>query len=184
VFDLAMLYWKKRTLWRLQTATVLRDRFTAEIVATEEKSWAGIRRGLREKAREEQTLVQTMEATVADAVTKVQRLGKKLAKDASPEEVQKLTPLLCAGIELANKSLLPLLEQVRLLPDAEGAFDKNYLPEELEKVVRLEASIDARIGKVLARLVALKEFKRTPAGNPLAQLTASRSIGVSRHAGD
>jgi cytochrome P450 len=87
-----------------------------------------------------------------------------------------LAPLLSAGIELVNKSLLPLLEQVQQLPDAEGAFDKNYLPEALEKVVRLEASIDARISKVLARLVALKEFKRTPAGNPLAQLTASRSL--------
>ena len=50
--------------------------------------------------------------------------------------------------------------------------------------VRLEASIDARISKVLARLVAQKEFKRTPAGNPLAQLTASRSIDVSRDARD
>jgi hypothetical protein len=184
VLDLAVLYWQKRTLWRLRTATVLRDRFTEEIVATDSKSWAGIRRGLREKAREEQTLVQTIEASVAKAVTKVQRLGKKMANGASPEEVQKLEPLLSAGIELANKSLLPLLEQVQQLPDAEGAFDKNYLPEALEKVVRLEALIDARISKVLARLVALKEFKRTPAGNPLAQLTASRSFGVPRQAGD
>jgi hypothetical protein len=115
-----------------------------------------------------------MEASVADAVTKVQRLGKKMAKGASPEEVEKLTPLLSAGIKL-SKRLLPLLEQVQQLPDAEGAFDRNYLPEALEKVVRLEALIDARIGKVLARLVGLKEFKRTPAGNPLTQLTASRA---------
>ena len=87
------------------------------------------------------------------------------------EDVDKLTPLLGASIELAIKSLLPLLEQVRQLPDTEGAFEKNYLPDALEKIVRLEASIDARINKVLARLVALKEFKRTPAGNPLPQLT-------------
>jgi hypothetical protein len=184
VLDLAQLYWQKRTLWRLRTATVLRDRFTDEIVATERKSWSGIRRGLREKAREEGSLLQTMEASVASAVTKVQRLGKKMAKGSSPEEVQKLALLLSAAIEFANKGLLPMLEQVRQLPDAEGAFDKNYLSEALEKVVRLEAMIDARITKVLARLVALKEFKRTPAGSPLAQLTASRSFGVSRDAGD
>jgi hypothetical protein len=73
-----------------------------------------------------------------------------------------------------------LLEQVRQMPDAEGAFDKNYLPEVLEKVVRLEALIDARISKILARLVALKEFKRTPAGSPLGQLPVSRSFGVPR----
>jgi hypothetical protein len=176
VFELAHLYWQKRTLWRLRTATVLRDRFTFEIVATERKSWAGIRRGLREKAREEQTLVQTMEASVAELAANARRLGKKLAKGASsPEEVQNLTPLLSAGIKLVNR-LLPLLEQVRQLPDAEGAFDRNYLPEALEKVVRLETMIDARISKVLARLVALKEFKRTPAGSPMAQLTASRSL--------
>lgn len=184
VLDLSQLFWQKRTLWRLRTATVLRDRFTDEIVATERKSWAGIRRGLREKAREEHALVQTMEASVASAVAEVQRLGKKLAKESSREQIEKLTPLLHAGIEFVTKSLLPLLEQVRQLPDAEGAFDKNYLPEALEKVVRLEAMIDARISKVLARLVALKEFKRTPAGSPLTQLTAPRSVGVSRQAGN
>jgi hypothetical protein len=175
VLDLAQLYWQKRTLWRLRTATVVRDRFTDEIVAMERKSWAGIRRGLREKAREEQSLVRTMEAAVADVVANAERLGKKLAKGASsPEKVQKLSPLLSAGVKQV-KRLLPLLEQVQQLPDAERAFDRSYLPEALEKVVRLEAMIDARIGKVLARLVALKEFKRTPAGNPLTQLTASRA---------
>jgi hypothetical protein len=177
VFDLAQLHWQKRTLWRLRTAAVLRDRFTNEIVATEKKSWSGIRRTLRENAREEGRLVRKMENSVANAIAEVQRLGKKLAKDMPWEEVEKFTPLLCASIELASNSLLPLLEQVRQLPDAEGAFDKNYLPDALEKNVRLEALIDARISKVLARLVALKEFKRTPAGNPLAQLTGSRSTG-------
>ena len=48
VFDLTHLYWQKRTLWRLRTAAVLRDRFTSEIVATEKKSWSGIRKTLRE----------------------------------------------------------------------------------------------------------------------------------------
>ena len=50
VLDLAHLYWQKRTIWRLRAATVLRDHFTDEIVATEKTSWAGIRRGLREKS--------------------------------------------------------------------------------------------------------------------------------------
>jgi hypothetical protein len=174
VLDLALLYWQKQTLWRLRTATVLRDRFTDEIVATERKSWTGIRAGLREKAREEGSLVETIEESVASAVTKVERLGKKLSKNLPFEEVEKLTPVLSAAIELAKGSLLPLLDQVRQLPNAEAAFDKNYLPENLEKIVRLEAMNDARISKVLARLVGLKEFKRTPAGTPPAQLTAPR----------
>jgi hypothetical protein len=170
VFDLTLLYWRKRTIWRLQTATVARDRFTEEIVATEKKSWAGIRRGLRERAQEEHNLVQTLEASVAKMVAKVERLGKKMTTESSPEEVRKLASLLDAGIELINKRFLPLLERVRQLPDAEGAFDKNYLPDALEKNARLEAMCEARISKALARIVALKEFKRTPAGNPMAQL--------------
>ena len=180
VLDLALLHWRKRTMWRLHTATVARDPFTDEIVATEKNSWSGIRGALREKARDEGSLVRKLEASVAKAVAKVERLGKKLAKDLPFDEVEKLTPLLAASIELATKSLLPLLEQVRQLPDAEAAFDKNYLPDALEKNVRLEAMIDARINKVLARLVGLKEFKRTPAGNPLAQITSARSVGASR----
>jgi hypothetical protein len=184
VLDLAQLHWQKRTLWRLRTATVLRDPFTDEIVATEKKSWAGIRRGLRANAREEHTLLQTTEAAAAKAVAEISRLAVKLAKESSPAEAEKLAPVLSAGLELVSKTILPLLEKVRQLPDAEGAFDKNYLPEALEKLVRLETLMDARITRVLARLVALKEFKRTPAGSPLAQLTASRSIGVSRQAGD
>src|SRR4051812_27242404 len=51
VLDLTMAYWKKQTIWRLQTATVLGDPFTAQIVATEKKSWSGIRGGLRKMAR-------------------------------------------------------------------------------------------------------------------------------------
>jgi hypothetical protein len=133
-----------------------------------------IRRGLRKKAREEQILVETTEAAVADGVAELQRLGKKMAKEASPEELQKLTPVLSAGLGLVSKRLLPLLEQMRQLPDADGAFEQNYLPEALEKIVRLEAMIDARITKALARLVNIKEFKRTPAGSPLGQLTAPR----------
>jgi hypothetical protein len=39
----------------------------------------------------------------------------------------------------------------------------GYAPESMEKLVRLDAALDARIAKVLARLVGLKEFKRTPA---------------------
>jgi hypothetical protein len=182
VLDLVLLYWRKRTLWRLQTATVLSDRFTEEIAATGKKSWTGIRQSLREKAREEHTLLQTMETTVAEAVSDMSRLVRKLARDPQSGD---LSPALSAGLELFKKNVLPLLDEVRALPNAQGAFDKNYLPDALEKIVRLETSIDARINKVTARLVALKEFKRTPAGSgPLPQLTVSRSFGVSKQPGD
>jgi hypothetical protein len=183
VLDLAQLHWQKRTLWRLRTATVLRDRFSREIVATERSSWSGIRRALRDTASEERSLVQAMKESVATGLEKMNRLGKKMQRVATPQDAQELVSILSSATALVKK-MQPLIDQAHQLSDAEGAFDKNYLPEALEKVAALESMIDARISKVLARLVALKEFKRTPAGSPLAKLTASRSVGVSGQAGD
>ena len=172
VLDLASQHWLKHSLSRLRIATVLRNPFTDEILATEAKSWTGIRRGLRESAREDHTLRKTIEKALAKSVRHMLQLTEKIAL-GGPEELKKYTPILETATKLFEKSLLPLQELVRQLPDAEGAFDKNYGPEGLERVVRLEALIDARINKALARLVGLKEFKRTPAGSRLAQLTAT-----------
>jgi hypothetical protein len=40
---------------------------------------------------------------------------------------------------------------------------RTYSPEYLEPIIRLEAMIDARIDKAMARLVSLKEYKRMTA---------------------
>ena len=173
VVDLTLAYWHKQTLWKLRTATVLRDPFTQQIVATEKKSWGAIRGGLRKEAIEEHGLKQAMEAAVEDIVADLMRLTRKLAKEQSPAEAKQSADHLSLAVDLFNSQLMPLFEKGRQLPDAEGAFDKHYLPEDLERVMRLEAAIDARITKLLARLVAIKEFKRTPAGSPFARLTAS-----------
>jgi hypothetical protein len=62
------------------------------------------------------------------------------------------------------------------VPDAEQAFDAAYATESMEKMVRLEAALDTRIAKVLARLVGLKEFKRTPAGGEPPMALTSRAV--------
>jgi hypothetical protein len=46
---------------------------------------------------------------------------------------------------------------------AEDLLGRTYSPEYLEPLVRLEAMIDARIDKALARLLSLKEYKRIAA---------------------
>ena len=59
---------------------------------------------------------------------------------------------------------MPALSLITKFPNAEKAFDNAHAPESIEKLIRLEATLDARIAKILARLVGIKEFKRTPAG--------------------
>jgi hypothetical protein len=64
----------------------------------------------------------------------------------------------------AAEHVLPLIEKLWSYPTLNKLSINVYSSENLEKNVRLEAAVDARINKVLGRLVALKEFKRTPAG--------------------
>ena len=69
-----------------------------------------------------------------------------------------------AMMQTIGQYVLPLMQTLgRQGPDAEQTFDSAYAAERIEKIARLEAALDARIAKVLARLVGLKEFKRTPA---------------------
>jgi hypothetical protein len=170
VLDLALAHWQKRTLARLRTATVLRDPFSQEILATRKKSWSGIRKSLRKTAKQEQAAKKAMEDTFINAFSSLSRLAKKMTNDARSEHVEKLQPSLDKGLQLIRSTVLPMLREVQKIPNSEGALEKNYLPDDLEKVVRLEAMIDSRISKILARLVGIKEFKRTPAGNPPKQL--------------
>jgi hypothetical protein len=164
VLDLTFLYWHKRTLWRLWQSAVLRDKFTDDIIQTEAKSWSVIRKRLRAAARDERTLLGTLEGTVTKGLSEVQRMGMKIAKNDGPRETKDLAAQLDAHLKVLIDTLLPVLNAERQAPDAEQAFDKAHAPDCLEKIIRIEASVDARINKVLARLVGLKEFKRTPAG--------------------
>src|SRR5436309_1556732 len=56
VLDVAFEFWHKRTLWRLWQSAVLRNKYTDEIVQTEGKSWAEIRKRLRAAARDDRKL--------------------------------------------------------------------------------------------------------------------------------
>jgi hypothetical protein len=164
VLDLAFLHWQKRTIWRLRQSAVLRDPFTEDIIKTESKSWSDIRKGLREAASGERTLRGTIENNVSSLLAGIQTVGEKIATTSDAEEIKVILAQTDAMMKLVTERFMPLVKAMDQRPDAEQALDRAYVPESLEKVMRLEAALDARIGKVLARLVGLKEFKRTPAG--------------------
>jgi hypothetical protein len=164
ILDLAFLYWQKRTLWRMRQAAVLKDPFAADIAQTKAKSWSKIRQDLREAANDHRTLLGTVEATHAKMRSQIKRLQKEMDAASDSQEVKLIEEKLKALHNTIGERVLPLIQQLWQVPNAEGAFDNVYSPENLERIVRLEAAVDARISKVLARLVGLKEFKRTPSG--------------------
>jgi hypothetical protein len=164
VLDLAMLHYQKHTIWRMRQSAVLRDPFTQDIQETKAKSWGKIRTRLRAAAKAMRTLQGMAEAGIAELQSQMQRMERKLEKASDREEVKILEERIAANRRLYAEQAVSLVQTLNAGPNAEQAFDKAYVPECMENLVRLEAAIDARIAKVLGRLVALKEFKRTPAG--------------------
>jgi hypothetical protein len=164
VLELAFLHWHRRTMWRLWQSEILRDPFTDDIVQTERKSWSGIRASLRKAARGEGTVRNGVDNILEDMVASAAHLGSKIESSENGAERKELTTQLDAILQIINERVVPITEAMAKVPTAEGAFDKAHAPERLGKIMDLEAKIDVRISKALARLVGLKEFKRTPAG--------------------
>ena len=170
VLDLAVAHWNKQTLWRMRQSAVLKDPFTWDIEQTKRKSWHGIRKGLRGKARSEGSLLGIGEAALSNLRSEMERVQRKLEKSSDREEIKRLEHKMGACLRLITDHVTPFLLLATQAPNAEKAFDNAYAPESMEKMVRLEAALDARIAKILARLVGLKEFKRTPAGGGAARM--------------
>jgi hypothetical protein len=175
VLDLTFLHWNKQTVWRMRQTAVLKDPFTLDILQTERKSWSGIRKRLRAAANSMRTLQGAADANFAKLHSRVERLQKEIDKSSDKEEIKLLEEKLSACLRMISEHAVPLVQTLMQGPNAEQAFDKAYAPESMEKIVRLEAAIDARIGKVLARLVGLKEFKRTPAAAAVTLVGPPRS---------
>jgi len=164
VLDIALTHWKKRNITRLFVLQIRKNPFTKEIVDSGKKSWGGVRNYVRAQAEMEGSLRAVIDGVCAGLVHELGRENKKTLRATDEEARQRHA----ANVERISASLTqkmaPLRDAILQHEGAEKAFDRFYDPEELEKLMRLEAAFDARINKLLARLVALKEFKRTPAG--------------------
>ena len=176
VLDLALLHWHKHTLWRLRQSELLKDPFMHDIVQTHKKSWTAIRKQLREISRNERTMIGTLEGNLQKLAAQMQRLQQKMETSTEREELATLQANMQALTDVMGTHAIPLLQQVKGGPDPESSFEQAYAPQCLEKIYQLEAILDARIAKVLSRLVGIKEFKRTPAGQIQPELPSTGPI--------
>jgi hypothetical protein len=89
-----------------------------------------------------------------------------------------------AHLDVTKNFTIPLIEALEAHPSVEDSLRRTYSPEYLERIIRLEAMIDARIDKALARLVSLQEYERVRAtySPPLIPVDASTSSGNQREA--
>jgi len=169
VLDLANALWTKHTLWRMRRAALLKDPFTADIVGTERKSWSGIGKELRAQAMNARSFQNLSKTVFTDLSSAVQSVQREILQASDRDEIKKLEERLAAFIRLLDQAA-PFFQHMMQAPNAEKTFENAYLPESLQKMVQLEAQLDARIAKILARLVGLQEYKRTTAGGAAPQL--------------
>jgi hypothetical protein len=174
VLDLTILHWRKQMVWRMCQTAVLKDPFTFDILQTGGKSWSKIRNQLRSAANDQRTLLGAVDAKHDKMLSEIGRLQEELNAASDPQEVKLIGDKINTLLQAIKEYVIPIVQALTEVPNAEQAFDKVYAPESIEKIVRLEVALDARIAKVLARLVGLKEFKRTPAaGMPTKALTTT-----------
>jgi hypothetical protein len=140
VFDIAHLRWQKYRLHQMYIAAAYGDPFVSDLVKAGRKSWAGIRNHLKRNSEHERAM--------SDMFTQ-----SFFRRDGNSEIAQAN-----AYLDVGKNFTIPLLEAFEARPSVGDSLRRTA--EYLEPIIRLEAMIDARIDKALARLVSLKEYKR------------------------
>ena len=168
VFDLAHLRWQKYRVHRMWIAAAYADPFMSDLVKAGEKSWAGMRNHLKCKAKEKRTMSELLnESFLEQTAEAAKTLAELIQTDALTDSATKTSEMrkreANAFKNVAQDFAIPLIEAWKDRPNAGDSLRRAYSPEYLEPIIRVEAMIDARNDKALARLVHIKEYKRLAA---------------------
>ena len=180
VFDLAHLRWQKYRVHKMYIGAAYRDPFVSDLVEARPKSWAEMRSHLRRKSINERTMSELMDEVFLEQTEESAKTLVKAIREGKLANSQIVNGK--AFLDVQKDFTTPLIETFDLRPGAEDSLHRTYSPEYLEPIIRLEAMIDARIDKALARLVSLQEYKRVRAtySPPLIPVDASTPSGNQR----
>lgn len=179
--SLARLNWLKHRLMRSTQIAFRKDPFLAELEKAGAKTWADISNLMDQKAAAEDGLMTEVKETVKELKLATQN-ARKLMDVENPDTIEAYKSIETVS-ELFFKNNGPVYQKAfdKVYQKRPNAPDMNdpgvqfsdvytrnpatlveqaYHPDYLEKLVRLEASIDTRIDKILNRLTSLKEYKR------------------------
>jgi hypothetical protein len=175
VFDVAHLRWQKYRVHQMWIAAAYGDPFVSDLVKAGQRSWAGMRKHLKSKAEDGRMIETLLNASFleqAEEAAKIllERIQTGQLADSPTKTSDPRIRQVNALRNVMKDFTIPLIEAFKDRPNAEDSLRRTYSPEYLEPIIRLEAMIDARIDKALARLVNLKEYKR------LERLTAHHSF--------
>jgi hypothetical protein len=171
VFGLARLFWIKRRLVRTWELGFRKDPLVQDMVNSGRKSWAEFRNYLRDQAKDGFSAVDAAKDLYSQMQATLQLLSEELGKrtEKSPDwgQIYNLHQQWQRHMGAIQKFFL-LPAKTEHPPNQTQILDQPYEPEVLDRIVKLEAALDARIDKTVARLVNLKEYKRIAGLKPVS----------------
>jgi hypothetical protein len=185
ILALARLHWLKHRLMRSTQLAFHRDPFVAELEKLGAKNWAEVASCLKKEALVEDDLMAEVRQTMDELAAATKQASSIMtASDRNTHEIFSKVEFM----ETMFEKLIPVYQKVYdksygpktrsekgddLYVDVKTTVEKAYHPDYLEKIIRLDASIDTRIDKTLSRIVSIKEYKR------IAKVTIAKQIASS-----
>ena len=169
VLAIARNDWLKHRLMRAERMAFRKNPMVAELEKAGVKSWVDVENFAQQKGTAANDTMDEVKKTLQDlqAATK-SASGIMTAEDKDTQKIFRAVE----GMKQKFDKLMPVYQRVYEIPKNSGgsargsngatpnAIDLAYDPDHLEKLVRLDGSIDARTDKLLQRLFTLKECKR------------------------
>lgn len=147
--------------------------FTTEVARSGAKTWDDVAKLITSASGDKTSLSKTAKESLEslkEAIEKVRAISTACLPGHSeagpPKEAFEAAHSAERDVKFVEKILTKqVFPRMTALEDAQKSdaatiYEKAYSHEHLEKVLQLEAKLDARIDKQLARLVSLKEYKR------------------------
>jgi len=161
VFDLASLHWKKRRFEAGLQQALQRQRDCSTVADTSSDDWNLVADGARAAAKPQTEAARRICEMIWKYTERVCRPDESKADSQAviqAVEFEKLT-VLAKELNLVSKELIiPLLHAAE--KEKLDQVERAYLPDIMERELKIQAEIDRRIDKVWKRLVMTKEFKR------------------------
>jgi len=167
------LYWLKRRLMRTSQLAFHQDPLTIAMEPSAPKNWDELVKEIKSASDDKASLTKAAKDSLEAlnrAIEKISTINMAClpghSTEGPPKDAFEAAQSAQSRADFVNniltKQVFPrmiALEEASK-SDAATAFEKAYSHEHLEKTLRIEASLDARIDKQMARLVSLKEYKR------------------------
>ena len=168
------LFWTKRRVMRTAQLGFRLDPFAIEVGRSNPHSMDDLVQLVTAASREEAKLSQAAKESLdvlKEAIAKIMEIDAACLPGHSekgfPREAFEAAQSARTTVEYVNKMLTdqvwPRMCELEAASKSAGAatvYEKAYSHEHLEKTLRIEAALDARIDKQMGRLVNLKEYKR------------------------